>query len=110
MPRRLVLVAAVALALAAVPRLRKVGVLALGVAGLALLATAFGWLLSRKQAWAAAAARAAGAPPSGSKLSRPPTGASITGSASLRPKKSTEVSIFETSRRMRGRKASLSKP
>ena len=40
-----------------------------------------------------AAARAAGAPPSGLKLSRPPTGASITGSAMRRPKNGTDLSM-----------------
>ena len=55
-----------------------------------------------------AAARAAGAPPSGSKFSSPPTGASMIGRVIGRPRKRPVRSMVETSRSTRGRKARLS--
>jgi len=51
---------------------------------------------------------AAVAPPPGSKLSTEPTGAIMTGMRTGRPNSVEEVSIFETSRRTRGRNASES--
>jgi hypothetical protein len=49
-------------------------------------------------------------PPSGVNACSEPIGAGSTGMRRLCPRKRVEVSIFETSRKMRGRNASLSKP
>ncbi len=57
----------------------------------------------------AAEARAAVAPPPGVNVSMEPTGASITGMRTRRPKKVEPVSMRETSRSTRGRNARLSR-
>jgi hypothetical protein len=58
----------------------------------------------------AAEALAAVAPPPGVKDSMEPMGASMTGMRTFRPKKVAPVSMRETSRSTRGRKARLSIP
>ena len=55
-----------------------------------------------------AAACVAAAPPPGSKTCSDPTGASRTGMRSLCPRNSVDVSMLDTSRSTRGRKASRS--